>query len=118
MSETTPTPTTPVPPTSASNADDMELTELFRALPVIVPPLAEAYRANAKEETGRHKLTLRYWTLPFFILIGAVACGVFWLAGSALQAGKEQFAQTLIGYFLTYLGGIGTGQLLKGRGSA
>jgi hypothetical protein len=98
--------------------EDLNFRELIKALPSIVPPVATAYRENAKEDTERHKLTMRYWMLPFFAVIGIVSIGVFFLATRALDAGKDQFAQTVIGYFLTYLGGIGTGQLIRTRGKA
>lgn len=104
--------------TEACKPEDINFRELIKALPSIVPPVATAYREGAKEETERQKLMMRYWTLPFFVVLGLVAIGVFILATRALDAGKDQFAQTVIGYFLTYLGGIGTGQLLRTKGKA
>lgn len=118
MPDNTQQPVSEKPITESCKPEDVHLREFIKALPTIVPSVATAYRESAKEETERLRLTMRYWILPFFFVLGGVAVGVFLLATRALDAGKDQFAQTVVGYFLTYLGGVGTGQLLKSRGKS
>lgn len=118
MSDNTQQPVSEKPIAESCKPEDVHLREFMKALPAIVPSVATAYREGAKEETERLKLAMRYWILPFFSVLGLVAVGVFLLAARALDAGKDQFAQTVVGYFLTYLGGVGTGQILKTRGKS
>lgn len=106
---TIPSPSKPLDP------EDKDLKELLHLVAQVAPHLAQAATKNAEQETVRHKNSLRFWSLPFLIAIVVLGCGVLTLAGMAIYKDKADVALTIVGYFLTFLGGVGTGQSMKSK---
>jgi hypothetical protein len=95
--------------------EDKDLADVLRCLAEISPHVAQATIKKAEHETARHRNALALWSLPFLGSVTVLGLGVLVLAGMALYRGQAELAQTIVGYLLTYLGGVGTGQLLRNR---
>jgi hypothetical protein len=105
-------------PTSGPGADvsnKEELAELVRGFEKLFPQFAELTIKKSEHDATRHRTSLRYWGFPFLVSMTLLGGGVLWLAGIALSRDKPEVAQTIVGYLMTYLGGIGTGQAIKSK---
>lgn len=107
-------PSIPATPSTATQ-EDKDLRELLHLIGQVAPHFAQAASKNAEQETIRHKNALKLWSLPFLISIVLLGGGVLVLAGMAIQKDKTDVALTIIGYLLTFLGGVGTGQSINRR---
>lgn len=94
---------------------DRDFAQILQCLAAVAPHLATISGKNAEQETVRRADALQLWYRPFLRVVGLLGAMVLGLAGLAIWKDKADLSQTIVGYLLTYMGGIGTGHLLKGK---
>lgn len=102
----------PVATKREPDPEDKDLKELLHLIAQVSPHFAQAAMKNTEQETIRHRNELCWWSLPFLVSIVLLGGGVLVLAGMAIYKDKADLAVTIIGYLLTFLGGVGTGRTM------